>query len=121
MIKEGEIKSTALVGKDWRKAQRDDHGISFIVDHLIEGHKLSLSEADASKIDKRMIVDWTKYHLKDGVLYKTITLSDEEFDLLCLPHSLRDDRFYAYFTDLGHQGRDRTLSMMKRRFFVPGP
>ena len=67
-----------------------------------------------------MIADWTKYHLKDGVLYKTITFGDEEFDLLCLPYSLRDDIFHAYHTDLGHQGRDRTLSMIKRRFFSPG-
>ena len=120
MIKEEEIKSTALMGKDWRKAQSEDHDISFIVDHLIEGHKPSSSEAHASKIDNRMIADWTKYHLKDGVLYKTITLSDEEFDRICLPHSLRDEIFHAYHTDLGHQGRDRTLSMIKRRFFSPG-
>ena len=73
MIKEEEIKSTALMGKDWRKAQSEDHNISFIVDHLIEGHKPSSSEAHARKIDNRMIADWTKYHLKDGVLYKTIT------------------------------------------------
>ena len=78
------------MGKDWKKSQRDDNDISFIVDHLIEGHKPSSSEADASKIDKRMIADWAKYHLKDGVLYKTITLSDEEFDLICLLHSLVD-------------------------------
>ena len=106
--------------KDWWKAQSEDHDISFIVDHLIEGHKPSSSEAHARKIDNRMIADWTKYHLKDRVLYKTITLSDEEFDQICLPHSLRDEIFHAYHTDLGHQGRDRTLSMIKRRFFSPG-
>ena len=87
MIKEKEIKSTALMCKHWRKAQSEDQDISFIVDHFIEGHKPSSSGADASKVDKRKIVDWTKYHPKDGVLYKTITLSDEEFDFICLPHS----------------------------------
>ena len=68
MIKGKEIKSTALMGKDWRKAQSEDHDISFIVDHLIEEHKPSSSEAHASERDNRMSVDWTKYHLKDGVL-----------------------------------------------------
>ena len=57
------------MGKDWRKAQSEDHDISFIVDHLIEGYKPSSSEAHARKIDNRMIADWTKYQLKDGVLY----------------------------------------------------
>ena len=60
LIKEEEIKSTALMDKDWKKAQRKDHDISFTVDHVIEGHKLSLPEADASKIDKSMMADWTK-------------------------------------------------------------
>ena len=48
MIKE-EKKLTALIGKDWRKAQSKDYDISFIVDHLIEGHKPSSLEANASK------------------------------------------------------------------------
>ena len=32
---------------------------------------------------------------------------------------LRDDICHAYHTYLGHQGRKRTLSMIKRRFFSP--
>ena len=84
MTKKQEIKSTALMGYDWRKAQREDHDISFLVDHLIKGHKPSSSDEDASKIDKIMIADWTKYHLKDGVLYKNIILSDAEFVLYAL-------------------------------------
>ena len=63
---------SALIDKDWRKAQSEDHDIPFIVDHLIKGHKPSSSDANASKIDKRLIADWTKYHL-----YKTITLTLE--------------------------------------------
>ena len=65
-----------------------------------------------------MIADWTKYNLRDGVLYKTIPLSDEEFDPICLPHSLREDIFHAYHTDLVHQGRDRTLSMIKKMILL---
>ena len=39
---------------------------------------------------------------------------------MCLPRSLQEDPFKAYHDDLGHQGRDRTLSLLKQRFFVPG-
>lgn len=39
---------------------------------------------------------------------------------LVLPFSLRDIIFRAYHDDLGHQGRDRTLSLIKRRMFWPG-
>ena len=33
---------------------------------------------------------------------------------------LRSDMVKAYHDDLGHQGRDRTLSLMKRRLYWPG-
>ena len=45
MIKEEEIKSTALMCMDWTRAQSEDLDISFIADHLIEGHK-KVSEND---------------------------------------------------------------------------
>ena len=37
-----------------------------------------------------------------------------------MPENLRTDVFKAYHDDLGHQGRDRTLSLIKRRLYWPG-
>ena len=93
------------MNKDWRKAQNGNYDIFFIVDDLIEGHKPTSSEAEAHNLDKKYIADWTKCHLKDYVLLKTINISDEEFKLYLL-HSLGDDIFHAYHTDLAHQGRN---------------
>ena len=39
---------------------------------------------------------------------------------LVVPERLPIDMFKAYHDDLGHQGHDRTLSLMKRRIFWPG-
>ena len=38
---------------------------------------------------------------------------------LVLPEALRDLVFKCFHNDLGHQGRDRTASLIKRRFFWP--
>ena len=48
------------------------------------------------------------------------TINNEEMNRRCLPRSLQEDIFKAYHDDLGHQGRDRTLSLLKQRFFLPG-
>ena len=53
------------------------------IDYLIEGQKATSSETEAHDINKRFLVDGTKYHLKDGVLYMTTTISEESFDRLC--------------------------------------
>ena len=37
-----------------------------------------------------------------------------------MPITYRDDIFKALHYDLGHQGRDRTTSLIKQRFFWPG-
>ena len=37
-----------------------------------------------------------------------------------LPAKLIDDVFQAYHDDFGHQGRDRTTSLIRRRFYWPG-
>ena len=37
-----------------------------------------------------------------------------------LPSSLAETIFRAYHDDLGHQGRDRTTSLIRRRYFWPG-
>ena len=37
---------------------------------------------------------------------------------LVVPEKIRTDMFRAYHDDLGHQGRARTLNLMKRRLFL---
>ena len=58
--------------------------------------------------------------MKDGILYKKATFNGEDVEQLVLPTTLIDTIFKAYHDDLGHQGRDRTTSLIQRRFFWPG-
>ena len=101
-IQEETINRTALTVKDWRQAQSEDHNLRFIIGNLFEGCKPTQESADIRGIERRFISDWDKYHLKEGVLYERAIISEEDFDLMCLPQSLRDDIFQAYHTDLGH-------------------
>ena len=49
-----------------------------------------------------------------------MTFKDECVKVLCLPKALQEDVFRAYHDDLGHQGRERTSSLIKRRFVFTG-
>ena len=92
-IQEETINGTALTAKDWKQAQSEDHNLRFIIGHLLEGCKPTQESTDIRGIDRRFLSDWDKYHLKEGVLYKRAIISEEDFDLMCLPQSLRDDIF----------------------------
>ena len=114
------LEGTALTIQDWHKAQADDKNIAYIVKCLSSKSKPSRQKIDCKNIDNRNRAEWEKYRLKSGILYRTFQVEDEEFHQLVLPESLRDIIFKSYHDDLGHQGRDRTLALIKQRFYWPG-
>ncbi|MCG7878320.1 MAG: hypothetical protein JAY78_18545, partial [Candidatus Thiodiazotropha taylori] len=114
------LKATALSRQDWLKAQSGDPNIRFIMDHIISDKKPTTLQAEKFGIDRRYLLSWDDLKLKDGVLYRTIKINEETVDQLVLPPLLRNIIFQAYHDDLGHQGRDRTISLIRQRFFWPG-
>lgn len=119
-IPEDLLRATALSTNDWKRAQHADADISFVIDHVISGHRPNAQQVEAHGIDKRLLRDWEKYAVHDDVLFRNGTVDGQQCKQLILPAPLRDIVFKAYHDDLGHQGRDRTLSLIKRRMFWPG-
>ena len=58
--------------------------------------------------------------LVDGVLYRNTTLNNVQTRQLVLPLHFRSIILKQLHDDLGHQGRDRTLSLLHSRFYWPG-
>ena len=69
---------------------------------------------------RRYLRDWSKLKLKDNVLYRTTTVSGEEYDQLIVPTTIKDTILQSLHDDMGHQGRDRTSWLVKTRFFWIG-
>ena len=119
MIPDDLLSSTALNSQDWQKAQADDLNIRLVIDAVLDGIKPTPEQAKARNLDVGYLPDWDKYSFKNGVLYKAEEINGEVFDRLVLPEALRELVFKLYHYDLGHQGRDRTASLIKRHFFWP--
>ena len=111
--------STALTAQDWQKAQAADSDFSYVTGALLEGYRPSTQQAKSNKIDLGYLPDWDKYSFKDGVLYKSENINGEEVNRLVLPVAFQVVVLKSYHDDLGHQGRDRTASLIKCRFFWP--
>ena len=119
-IPESLIQSTALSSYDWIKAQQNDPAISRIIGCVKEGLKPATKEAEKHNIDKRYLRDWDKFVIEDDILFRHASVEGHDCKQLVLPRTLRELVFQSYHNDLGHQGRNRTLSLLKRRFFWPG-
>ena len=119
-IPEETLKATALSCEDWAAAQKSDKFISKIVDFITEGQRPSANLIEEQHIDRRFLRDWDKLFIEDGVLFRQGEIDGQTWNQLVLPRKLYDSVFQSYHDDLGHQGRDRTISLLKRRFFWPG-
>ena len=58
--------------------------------------------------------------LIDGVLYRVVTVNEETVNQLVLPDRYVKEVLHSIHDQAGHQGRDRTLSLLRDRFFWPG-
>ena len=120
-IAENVLQASALSDKDWRKAQQQDPTLNLAIQYLKSGAGKPASQILANpSYDTRYLKDWDRLYLRNGILYRTGSVNHQEFQQLVVPLSYRDDIFEALHSDLGHQGRDRTTSLIKHRFFWPG-
>ena len=110
-IPEQLLQSHGLTRKDWRKAQLDDPTLSVIIRCLEAGLPAPLNSNVDPSFDGRYLKEWDKLFLSNGVLHRKVVLNGPVF---------REDIFTALLDDLGHQGRDRTMSLVKQRCFLPG-
>ena len=75
------------------------------------------------ELDQRPYVQWQKdFILKDNLLFLNITPANslETISVFVVPARKHQATIDGCYRSAGHQGRDRTLSLMKERFWWPG-
>ena len=120
IIPEQLLQAHGLTTEDWRKAQLDDPSLHFIISQVQEGSRVPAKRTLDPAFDKRYLKEWDKLKLSNGVRHRKVVLNGQDFLQLVLSPVFRDDVFEALHNDLGHQGGDRTTSLIKQRFFWPG-
>ena len=111
------LSAASLKNQDWIKAQEQDKQIKKLKS-LMERNQLP-KQRKGLDLDMAFWRDLEKFQLIEGLLYRKSTFENNECLQLVIPQTLHDTIFKAYHDDLGHQGRDRTLSLIKRQFFWP--
>ena len=119
-IPEQLLQTYGLTFKDWRKAQLSDPCIGFILNKVETGSKAPAKRTLDQAVDARYLREWDKLFVSQGVLHRKVSINEQDFQQLVLPPVFRQEVFQALHDDLGHQGRDRTTSLFKQRFFWPG-
>ena len=107
---------------EWVKLQGADPDIGPVIE-LMKLNKLSqymAKEADMSGM--RVLLKYRQdLVLKDGLLYRTTKLREQKFTVhqFVLPEQFHKQVILACHDDFGHLGMEKTLGLLKDRFFWP--
>lgn len=106
---------------DWVAEQTMDSTLNRVKHLLTSGHKPTKRQiALESKECQKILRDWDNLFFKDGILHRRHHLNNTTVNQLVLPEVYRDIALVGLHDEAGHQGRDRTLSLVKSRFYWPG-
>ena len=111
---------------DWAAAQKEDPELNAVL-HWLEtkkkaGLKTLLRECIMSEDGQMVWRNCQNFTSLQGTLYLHSTPKEEDKDLLLfvVPRAHRTATLNGCHWDTGHQGHDRTLSLLQERFWWPG-
>ena len=107
---------------DLRTLQNADPIISAFLKYWRKGRHPSKQEIAKECLEARkLILQWPKFHLKEGVLYHRLRPPGEGREILqiLLPKSLQAEVLKNLHDDHGHQGIERTTNLVRERCFWP--
>ncbi|XP_060557360.1 uncharacterized protein LOC132717812 [Ruditapes philippinarum] len=103
--------------RDIRRKQREDPIIDKWRKAIIDQQ---IPDKCYSKEDFTLKRNFKYLKQKRGILFRETEQNDKTLDQLVIPEFYREDILRGLHNDVGHPGKERTLRLVKERFFWPG-
>ncbi len=105
--------------RDWRQIQGQDDILSVILRCYRQNRTPRKEELPAVHESALFLREVSHLKVHRGILYRVNTVDGVERRQLVLPRKMRCKAMKGLHDDIGHLGRDRTLSLVRERFFWP--
>ena len=102
---------TEITGNmDWTAEQDQDSLLKEFITMKSNDQKPAFKSLSVQM--KRLVLHWDHMVMKDGVLYRKVKMNDEDNFQLVLPETKRNMGFKHLRDDMGHIGKEKTLSLV---------
>jgi transposase InsO family protein len=106
---------------DMSRLQNEDSDLSRVINFVSHGSYPSGSDLWYETANVKKLLSQAKnLELDRGILYRKKNTEDGLVRQVVLPQGCRQEVMHRLHDDMGHLGRDRTLSLVSSRFFWPG-
>jgi transposase InsO family protein len=119
MDTDGMLDDTAAAVSDWRSAQRRDPVIGPLLPFVMNSVQPPPSKLPPGRESSQLIREFDRLKFRRGVLYRVTETDDKEHWQLVLPRDYRAQALRGLHDDIGHLGRDKTLDLVRQRFYWP--
>ena len=109
----------SLSCRDMRSAQCTDQLLSKMINFVKMGKKPNLKQLPSSPETQFLLNNFDRLVLENGVLCRKINFESENKLQIVLPSCFRQIALRGLHDDIGHHGRDRTLDLVRERFYWP--
>ncbi|KAG5276960.1 hypothetical protein AALO_G00111880 [Alosa alosa] len=105
--------------EEMREKQRADPDLRVVIEHKESGDMPYPSLRQELPDLALWLREWKRLELRNGVLYRTRQECGQVTHQLVLPSELRATPLRSLHDDLGHLGTERTLDLVRARFYWP--
>jgi hypothetical protein len=109
----------SLSTRDMKSAQCSDPLFSQLISSLKKNTKPKINQLYPSSERQQLLNEFDKLILENGVLHRKVIVDNEPKLQMVLPYPLRLVALKGLHDDIGHHGRDRTLHLVRERFYWP--
>ncbi|KAF4115288.1 hypothetical protein G5714_002777 [Onychostoma macrolepis] len=104
----------------WRERQEQDEGLATLWTYLERNKFPGEEERQGHPVRvKKLLGQWKRLKLRDGVICRSVldSRTHEMVSQVVVPAAQIQPLLQAYHDQLGHQGQERTVSLLRRHFF----
>lgn len=105
--------------RDIRLAQRQDPILGTLLPFITNKQKPTSGDLPYCPESQQFIREFPRLRFMRGILYRLTELDGEEKRQLVLPQKFREMALRSLHDDIGHLGRDKTLDLVRDRFYWP--